>query len=639
MAPSRSFAFIRGSTHFSSCFPCLLCLRGSHSLSPAEVNLTAEGTADWTHWGASIDEVVSLDCKATGKGQISNYVTRGKFQARPRHDYATGFSWIDGTPGFHTHTTDGILTGNYAVGAGFVFTAPADTHFRTLKVYVGVDHAVGKFTAHLSDGSAPDYVHIEMPPAKDAKRCLTYTLIYRARNAEQTLRISWVNERTLGDFSSVFLQSAALAEGRPQDRFLPPAFSGAFVTSLAQGRDGAVWVGTEGMGLWRYQPGKAGGDAWRQFTTKDGLGDNNIYAVACDKQNRVWVGHLNHGVSVWNGKAWKNYDRLTGPLGERIFRIAVCPTDGDVWIASSLGLSRYSEKDKNWSYITRAEGLPSDQISAIAFDRSGNIYLGTQCDGLVRAFAAEKYLNWSHTPGPERLPATASGTGLPSGLINDLLMTRRGVLYAATSAGLAVSPDSGAHWTFRRGEDWIPKAERLFRRPSKIPAASTPGLLAEDVVTCLAEDDAGRVWLGYRRNGCEMLLPADKTRPQRVQPERGNLGDWVTALLPLHNAPLWAGRYEPTGLTALPLPYQSAGFAAEDAALPLPAAPSSPAVFTAALEKLKTPSEPMPPGTGMFLGEDWTTQGDWVGRYGRCDGILAAMKSPINDYFGNRPGY
>lgn len=96
------------------------------------------------------------------------------------------------------------------------------------------------------------------------------------------------------------------------------------VTALAQQQHGAVWVATEDAGVWVYSPSVAQvQDRWHQFTAKDGLGDDSAYALAVDKQNRVWVGTLNHGVSVWNGKAWKNYGVLKGPLDERIFKIAV----------------------------------------------------------------------------------------------------------------------------------------------------------------------------------------------------------------------------------------------------------------------------------------------------------------------------
>ncbi len=65
--------------------------------------------------------------------------------------------------------------------------------------------------------------------------------------------------------------------------------------------------------------------AWTQFTTKDGLGDDCAYALAFDQQGRLWAGHLNHGVSVYNGVKWQNYGLIDGPLGDRVFAIAVSP--------------------------------------------------------------------------------------------------------------------------------------------------------------------------------------------------------------------------------------------------------------------------------------------------------------------------
>ncbi|MDR2168540.1 MAG: hypothetical protein LBP59_00165, partial [Planctomycetaceae bacterium] len=66
-----------------------------------------------------------------------------------------------------------------------------------------------------------------------------------------------------------------------------------FIVALIQdGLDGA-WIGTEDDGVFHYQvDGKIS-----QFTTKNGLGDNNGYGLAIDKLGRLWVGHLNTGVS------------------------------------------------------------------------------------------------------------------------------------------------------------------------------------------------------------------------------------------------------------------------------------------------------------------------------------------------------
>jgi hypothetical protein len=166
---------------------------------------------------------------------------------------------------------------------------------------------------------------------------------------------------------------------------------GGFPVSLAADKSGNVWVGTEGNGLWRYD---AAGKTWSQFTTNDGLGDDCVYALAIDRQNRVWAGHLNHGVSVYNGQTWKNYGLLDGPLGDRVFSIAVSPKDGDVWIATDLGLARYSEARQDWDYYTRASGLPADQISSVVFDGAGKLYASTQCDGIVTAAPEDHYTKW-----------------------------------------------------------------------------------------------------------------------------------------------------------------------------------------------------------------------------------------------------
>ena len=133
------------------------------------------------------------------------------------------------------------------------------------------------------------------------------------------------------------------------------AAAGNFVTALCRDVNGNIWVGTEDKGILRGTPD----GHWTKFTTTDGLGDESCYALCCDQVGRIWAGHLNHGVAVFDGESWRNYDVIEGPLGERVFDIACCPSDGDVWMATSGGLARYSQQGDCWSYVTRAEGLPT----------------------------------------------------------------------------------------------------------------------------------------------------------------------------------------------------------------------------------------------------------------------------------------
>jgi len=130
---------------------------------------------------------------------------------------------------------------------------------------------------------------------------------------------------------------------------------GSFIMSLTQDGSGNVWAGTEGNGIWQFNS-YAVTNQWKQFTTKDGLGDDYAYSVAVDKQGRIWAGHLNHGVSVYNGTSWRNYDVPHGPIGERVFKITVCPVDGDVWMGTSAGLTRYSVSRDIWTHYTKEMG-------------------------------------------------------------------------------------------------------------------------------------------------------------------------------------------------------------------------------------------------------------------------------------------
>lgn len=418
------------------------------------------------------------------------------------------------------------------------------------------------------------------------------------------------------------------------------------VTALAQGPDGNLWVATEDSGVWRYNPSVARAqDRWHQFTAKDGLGDDSAYALVVDKQNRVWAGTLNHGVSVWNGQVWKNYGVLDGPLGERVFAIKVCPTDGDVWIATNAGLTRYSVKNDRWSYITQADGLPSDQVQAIAFDQSGNVVVGTQCDGVALAQAADGYKTWRVVQGPEQMPTTPTGKGLPSSLINDVLAAKDGTIYAATTTGLAWSSDGGANWSYVRGQDYAAKVEGRYGGPPRGWSQEPGAVLAEDYVSCLAEDKEGRIWLGHWQAGSERVQMQSGSTGLSLKevPHRQNSG-MVRAILPRSNGALLLARYD-EGLS-----YNASG-TRQDVARVKPAlagtsATSVPLFPTAAkapmLDELNGllaslgKIEPLDPKVSVVapLPDDWTTEGNWLGRYGRYWASLNAMVSPRNYYWG-----
>jgi hypothetical protein len=456
---------------------------------------------------------------------------------------------------------------------------------------------------------------------------------------------------------------------------------GSFILALARDGMGNLWVGTEGNGVWQYNPNAIPNRQWRQFTSKDGLGDDYAYSVAVDKQRRIWVGHLNHGVSVYNGTSWRNYDVPYGPIGERVFKIAVCPTDGDVWIGTSAGLTRYSVSRDEWKNYTKGQnhltrpaatlspasggegqGLPSDQISALAFDAKGNIYVGTQCDGIAMASRDSDYTDWRQAPLADQVMPTFAGFGLPSKLINDLLVASDGTIYAATDGGLAWSRDSGATWTFRRGKDFADKMRGLAGGPPKgWSAQSVPkDVPPEDYVTCLAEDDAGVIWADFRQHGLLALSGYGYEELEKVSADKTGGGDFGRAILPMPDFRPWLASYgkgllratEPRRLLHKTVEKREEPAMVTDASFPSPAKPPTLAKLTAMLQavtnleaEMSLPSTWRPPTmkeavqnewrppcvystNAAYLGEDWRTLGDWTGRYGLQDGILCSLAAP-----------
>ena len=173
---------------------------------PTSVNLTTEGTADWIHWGARIN---GLDRKAGVGPQISDFTPLGENAVEIFADNYTGFSWTDGTPTVRaTNTTTGVFIPGLT--NGFELTLPAETSSRTLKIYVGLYAAQGKFQAWVSDFSARAYADVSLSNFL-GNAYGAYTLNYAAGSAGRSLKIRFTAKEVYdADYGNVTLQSATL---------------------------------------------------------------------------------------------------------------------------------------------------------------------------------------------------------------------------------------------------------------------------------------------------------------------------------------------------------------------------------------------------------------------------------------------
>ena len=106
-----------------------------------------------------------------------------------------------------------------------------------------------------------------------------------------------------------------------------------YVFSIVAALDGIIWAGTWGGGLARFD-----GKTWSNFTTKDGLSGNMVFAVARDSKGVLWLG-TDKGVTRYDGKTWRRFGRADGLLDNTVYAVAVAP-NGDIWVGTKRGVTR-----------------------------------------------------------------------------------------------------------------------------------------------------------------------------------------------------------------------------------------------------------------------------------------------------------
>ena len=106
-----------------------------------------------------------------------------------------------------------------------------------------------------------------------------------------------------------------------------------YIFSLLVDKNDAVWAGTWGGGVSRFD-----GEAWHNYSSKDGLIGNVVYSIAEGEDGSLWFG-TNHGLSRFDGKNWYSYGRKDGVLSDHVYAISVV-SDDEVWIGTRGGVTR-----------------------------------------------------------------------------------------------------------------------------------------------------------------------------------------------------------------------------------------------------------------------------------------------------------
>lgn len=306
------------------------------------------------------------------------------------------------------------------------------------------------------------------------------------------------------------------------------------VHTFLQTRDGYLWVGTGG-GLARF-------DGVR-FTTFEGsdvpeLASLPIFGLMQDSKGSLWIGHSGGAVILRDGV----FERLFGRevTDRRVWAFAEA-SDGTIWIATESGLIKWNDGKVSRIYRT-ADGLPTNRLRSLAFDREGTLWLGTTGGGLVSMRG-------------ERFEVMDPASGFPHAEVRFVLPDPAGGIWAATAGSGLVHVRNGElrQYTVEdglpsdqltalardaQGSLWIGTwgAGLARMRDGRFTAISTEGGLAGDQIWSVHADREGSVWVGTWVGGMNRLRNRDFVV---LGAPEGLSGDNVRSVLHAKNGVTW----------------------------------------------------------------------------------------------------
>ena len=182
------------------------------------------------------------------------------------------------------------------------------------------------------------------------------------------------------------------------------------IFSVFEDSRGAIWVGVRalisGNGLYRRH---AGAGRVEKFGEADGLPplhlEQNVpSAFAEDRNGAVWIGMLNGGLVRFRNGRFQQFAPSSGAPGRGV-RALLLDGRGRLWIGTNgdglLRIDDPSAPSPTFFAYTKASGLSSDTIHALADDLDGRIYAaagssidrvdpsGSPGSGWIRKFTAE----------------------------------------------------------------------------------------------------------------------------------------------------------------------------------------------------------------------------------------------------------
>lgn len=273
------------------------------------------------------------------------------------------------------------------------------------------------------------------------------------------------------------------------------------VESIMKDRTGFMWFGTN-KGLFRFD-----GISTRRYTTTDSLAFDHVTALAQDSTGRIWIGHRNGQLSVFENDAVKKFEFPEGDATGHVSDILFA-TDGTMWFSThNDGLYYFNE---HLYRLDEADGMPDIFVYDLEEGNDGTIWAGTDRGVAVCTRKGKKV----------SIEVLDYKSGFPDNIIRKIrrsaddrmwLASEDAGVFSYNTADASVTPlvpgwDMGriADFLILDDEFWIGNVAHgvvVFNESDKRVKTYGPG----QGLTTLYADGEGSVWVGSR-NGLNRSL-------------------------------------------------------------------------------------------------------------------------------------
>lgn len=231
------------------------------------------------------------------------------------------------------------------------------------------------------------------------------------------------------------------------------------VRALCEDHEGNLWLGTSGGGLVQLRPQPV-----HVMRSSQGLPPGTPAALGLDVSGRVHVGLLRKGLFVGEAGRFENFQGGGGLQVQEAISSLNVARDGTVWVGT-LGGGLYGLRDGQGIQITTANGLADDQVLATCLDSAGNIWASTAAGTL-------------HGFNVTNLARIDVGSGLPRAAVTAMIPASGGGLWLGTEDG-SILRGEGQRFVL------IQSGEHSGKRP----------------ILVLYEDTNDRLWAGTAGGG------------------------------------------------------------------------------------------------------------------------------------------